>query len=240
MVERRTLAAGLLVVLILAISPGHGQARPVDAREHDAFWLWAGVRPPQPVLAAAKRLYLMEGEVTRQEPVRLASRRPAVPHVERAEVWLVVRTETLDWPPEVFSLLSAELARWRAAGNRVVGVQIDFDARTRHLDVYARFLAELRRRLPRDCQLGITGLLDWSANGDPAALAALRGIVDEAVLQIYQGRHVIPGYERYLAKLDNLTIPFRIGILQGGEWQQPPTLARNPMFKGTVVFLRND
>ncbi len=239
MVGRRTCAAALSVALILASSPGRGKAGRVEASEHDAFWLWAGVRP-QPALAAAKRLYLMEGEVTRREPVRLASRRPAIPHVEGAEVWLVVRTETLAWPRQAFSTLLAEILRWRAAGNRVVGIQIDFDARTRHLDEYARFLADVRRQLPRDCRLGITGLLDWSANGDPAALAALRGIVDEAVLQIYQGRHVIPGYERYLAKLDRVPIPFRIGLLQGGEWQPPPSLARNPMYQGTVVFLRNE
>ena len=131
------------------------------------------------------------------------------------------------------------LQRWRAAGNRVVGVQIDFDARTRHLDEYADFLRDLRRRLPPDCRLGITGLLDWSANGAPEGLEALAGVVDEIVLQIYQGRHVIPGYAAYLARLDRLRVPFRIGLLQGGEWTSPPSLAEHPFFRGYVVFLLN-
>ncbi len=82
-------------------------------------------------------------------------------------------------------------------------------------------------------------MLDWSSNGDPRALDALAGIVDEVVLQIYQGRHVIPAYERYLAKLDHLKIPFRIGLLQGGEWHEPVDLAANPWFRGFVVFLQN-
>ncbi len=94
--------------------------------------------------------------------------------------------------------------------------------------------------MPADCKLGITGLLDWSANGDPVGLDALAGTVDEAVLQIYQGRHVIPGYAAYLQKLDRMRIPFRIGLLQGGEWQMPAALPRHSFFRGYVVFLRNE
>ena len=59
------------------------------------------------------------------------------------------------------------------------------------------------------------------------------------MLQIYQGRHTIPGYERYLARLGRLRIPFRIGLVQNGDWQAPAELEANPMFRGYVVFLRN-
>jgi len=210
----------------------------VDAARHDAFWLWSGVRP-QPALAGARRLYLLEGEVEARPVVRLIAGRAAVPRVRGPEVWMVVRVATLRWPPAVYLQVLAALDRWRAAGNHVVGLQIDFDARTRHLGDYARFLADLRHRLPPDCRLGTTGLLDWSSNGDPAGLAVLAGVVDELVLQIYQGRHVIPGYAGYLARLDRLRIPFRIGLLQGGEWRAPPTLKTNTFFRGYVVFLRN-
>ncbi|MEY2926946.1 MAG: hypothetical protein RL367_1423, partial [Pseudomonadota bacterium] len=55
----------------------------------------------------------------------------------------------------------------------------------------------------------------------------------------YQGRHTILGYQAYLNKLDDLPMPFRIGLVQGGEWQAPPSLARNARFKGYVVFLVN-
>ena len=210
----------------------------VDAARYDAFWLWAGVRP-QPVLARAKRFYLLEGQVDASPAVRLIAQRSAVPHVTGPEVWMVVRVGTLRWPPLVYRQVLAALDRWRAAGNHVVGVQIDFDARTRHLGDYAQFLADLKRRLPADCRLGITGLLDWSANGDPAGLDALAGTVDEVVLQIYQGRHVIPGYAGYLAGLGRMIVPFRIGLLQGGEWAAPASLATNPRFRGYVVFLAN-
>ena len=211
----------------------------VSASAYDSVWLWAGVRD-QPALATAKRLYLLQGQVEIGNPVRLVAQRPAIPQLgQRREVWMVIRVETLDWPPLVYQQMMAALARWRSAGNRVVGVQIDFDARTRHLTEYAAFLHGLRGRLPKDCKLGITGLLDWSANGDPKGLDALAGVVDEAVLQIYQGDHVIPGYGRYLAKLGRMKLPFRIGLLQGGEWHAPPGLETNPWFRGYVVFLRN-
>lgn len=205
---------------------------------YDAVWLWAGVKA-QPVLATAKRLYLLQGQVEATDPVRYAAQRAAIPRLGNREVWMVVRVETLAWSPAIFDQMLAALGRWRAAGNRVVGVQVDFDARTRHLEDYAAFLRGLRARLPRDCRLGITGLLDWSANGDPKGLDALAGVVDEAVLQIYQGDHVIPGYQAYLAKLDRLKLPFRIGLLQGGEWVPPPGLEANPWFRGYVTFLVN-
>src|SRR4051794_8080030 len=217
----RGLAALAMLALALIATPS--RASPVDARDYDSFWLWAGVKP-QPLLAKARRLYLLQGEVGLREPIRLIAQRAAIPRLSGPDVWMVVRVETLDWPPQVYRQLLIQLARWRAAGNRVAGIQIDFDARTRRLTSYASFLADLRRRLPRDCKLGITGLLDWSANGDPKGLDALAGTVDEVVLQIYQGRHSIPGYERYLARLERFRIPFRIGLPQGGEWRAPAGL----------------
>jgi hypothetical protein len=36
-----------------------------------------------------------------------------------------------------------------------------------------------------------------------------------------------------------LHVNFRIGLLQGGEWQEPPDLKANPFFDGHVVFLLN-
>ena len=145
---------GAMALALAAASPAITGG--VDAARYDAFWLWAGVRP-QPVLRQAKRLYLLEGQVDAGPVVRLVAQRPAVPHVAGSEVWMVVRVGTLRWPPLVHRQLLAELGRWRAAGNHVAGVQIDFDAGTRHLGEYAAFLADLKRRLPADCLLGITG-----------------------------------------------------------------------------------
>jgi hypothetical protein len=225
---------------ILALGLAACQTGPetVSADRYDSFWLWAGVKP-QPALTTAKTIYIVQGEVTARDPAHILPLRSGTPHVEGRDIWMVVRIETLDWPPETYTAVLAGLVQWRAAGNQLVGLQIDFDARTRHLEGYAAFLADLRKRLPAGTKLSVTGLLDWSANGDPAGLKALAGAVDEVVLQTYQGRHTIPGYQAYLNKLDDLPMPFRIGLVQGGEWKAPASLARNPRFKGFVVFLVN-
>jgi hypothetical protein len=223
----------LAVLLLASCRPAPPEL--VEAERYDAFFLWAGVRP-QPVLARAKTLYLLAGEVRRDgsyHPLR------ATPRVDHAEVWLVVRAQSLDWPPATRQRIVDELARWQGAGNRLAGLQIDFDASTRGLDRYAVFLKDLRGQLDPHLRLSITGLMDWSANADPAALAELKGTVDEVVVQSYQGRTTIPSYERYLARLARVPVPHKVALVQGGEWREPAALATDPLFRGYVVFLVN-
>lgn len=226
---------GLLACLALAACSAPAEVPRVDPRDHHAFFLWAGVRPPE-VLARASAIYILSGEVRRADPANIVPLR-AVPHVRHAEVWLVLRIERTDLAPSALAQLDRELARWQAAGNQLVGVQIDFDAATQGLDRYAAFLRDLRRRLPPRYRLSVTGLMDWSAHGDPDALAGLAGVVDEVVIQTYQGRHTIPGYEGYLRRLARLPMPYRIGVVEGGAWQEPATLRADPHYRGTVVFL---
>lgn len=231
----RLVAVLLAAALLAGCRQAPGEER-VDPAAHDAFFLWAGVRAP-PALARAKTVYLLAGEVRADDNSRFVPLRPATPHVGHAEVWLTVRVERLDWSEAVYRRILADLARWDAAGNRMAGLQIDFDARTRGLDRYGAFLVELRRRLPARYRLSVTGLLDWSAQGDPAALAKLAGIVDEVVVQTYQGRATIPGYDRYMASLRHLPMPYRVGLVEGGRWRAPAGLTDDPEFRGYVVFL---
>jgi len=233
--------APLFLALVLGIATP-AAAGTVRAEDYDAYWLWAGVKP-QPALAGARTLYILQGQVAPlsagDDAGRLIAQGGAVPHLRSGEIWLDYRAHTLRWSPAVYGQILARLARWRAAGDPVVGLQIDFDSGTRRLADYAAFLRELRGRLPSDCRLSITGLLDWSSQGDSAALDALGGVVDEVVLQTYQGRHTIPGYEAYLVRLSRMTIPFKIGLVEGGDWTAPPDIAANPWFRGYVVFLKN-
>lgn len=239
-----TAAQVLLVGLLLLGASLPLQAGRVDADEHQAFWLWAGVRP-QPVLAQARTLYVLQGQIDGprrrgESGARMQVQNPATPRLSKdVELWLVYRVHTLDWNDEVHALLLAQLERWQLAGNRVHGVQIDFDARTLQLHRYADFLEDLRRRLPPRYRLSITGLLDWAGNAEPAALNRLAGVVDEVVMQTYQGRHSIPGYARYLPAITRLQLPFRIGLIQNGQWQPPDNLQSHPWFRGYVVFLLN-
>lgn len=210
----------------------------VDAAEHDAFWLWAGVKP-QPALQRARTIYILQGEIRDARIPHLVSLRPGTPDIRHAELWIVYRTETLQWGDDIVPQIRADLARWKAAGNKVAGVQIDFDAATKGLSGYAAFLRRLRTQLPQDAKLGVTGLLDWSSQGDSADLNALAGVVDEVVLQSYQGRHTISDYDTYIASLSRLDMPYKIGLVQNGEWNAPAALARDQDFKGYVVFLLN-
>ena len=226
--------------LLLLASPAFGA---VDARDYDAFWLWSGVTP-QPVLKHAKTLYILQGQInsTRRAPergVQFIAQGISVPRITQGEVWVVYRAHTLHWPERVYTQLLGQVQRWRDAGNPVVGIQIDFDARTQYLHEYADFLRNLRQRLPAELRLSITGLMDWSSNADPQAIAQLKGVVDEVVVQTYQGRHSIPDYAAYLPRLNRMGLPFKVGLIQGGVWEEPWYLKGNEWFRGYVVFLQN-
>jgi hypothetical protein len=212
-----------------------GRAARVDPARYDAFYLWAGVKP-QPVLAEAKTLYILAGEVRRDgawEPLRAAA-----PKLAKPEVWLVVRAASLDWSEGTRVAVWRELRLWQKDA-RIVGLQVDFDSATSGIGEYAAFLSSVRQDLPREFQLSVTGLLDWSANADPAALAQLKGVVDEVVVQSYQHRSTIPGYARYLERLARVPVPHKVALVQGGEWLEPAALRNDPLFRGYVVFLLN-
>ncbi|MGA2217654.1 MAG: hypothetical protein ABSG51_06190, partial [Terracidiphilus sp.] len=101
------------------------------------------------------------------------------------------------------------------------------------------FLGQLRKRLPAAYRLGITGLMDWSSRADPSQVNELRGVVDEVVVQTYQGRHTIENYSAYLPRVSALKMPFKIGLIQGGNWDAPDYIAESEWFRGYVVFLQN-
>lgn len=237
---RTCIIIGRLVfaALLLSMLVKPALAEIVRAEDHDSFWLWAGVEP-QPALSKARQIYLLAGEVSDRGGPHIISQRSAIPRLHGPDVWIVYRAETIEWNERVVAEILTHVDRWQAAGNKIVGLQIDFDSGTEHLQNYAIFLKSLRARLPEAYRLSVTGLLDWGANSERAGLEALGGVVDEVVVQIYQGRHVIPGYAAYVAKLGRLKMPFRIGLLQNREWNPPPDLASNPYFRGYVVFLLN-
>ncbi|TMJ15205.1 MAG: DUF3142 domain-containing protein [Alphaproteobacteria bacterium] len=227
-----------LVLLLALAACGPAEPETVAAERYDSFWLWAGVKP-QPVLGRARTLYLLDGEIRASNPGRYTALRPGIPHLPGRDLWLVVRTDTLAWSEPALPALTVRLDRWAAAGNRVQGIQLDFDARTRGLGAYAAFLKDVRTRLPSRYRLSITGLMDWSANGSPETLSALAGTVDEVVVQTYQGRSTIPGYEAWFRRMRGFPIPFKVGLVQGGQWHAPAHLEHDPNFGGYVVFLLN-
>lgn len=65
---------------------------------------------------------------------------------------------------------------------RLVAIEIDHDSPTRSLASYARFLGELRSRLPRGVALHATALPTWLSSPDFGRLAP---VVDELVMQVH-------------------------------------------------------
>ncbi|WP_236757867.1 DUF3142 domain-containing protein [Aeromonas cavernicola] len=150
-----------------------------------------------------------------------------------------MRVNALPLSADHEKLLAKLYRQWRKAGAKVTGIQIDFDAATRQLDRYASALRQLRQALPAECKLSVTGLLDWAKTGNVAQLNTLP--VDEIVIQTYQGKQTVPGYAAYLPAMMQLTLPFKIGLVQGGEWEPwwQTKLAASPHYRGEVVFLLN-
>lgn len=213
----------------------------VNAAHYQDFWLWAAVRP-QPVLHQAQTLYLHQGEIARRRGKTIFLRQGIPPSKLRIpQIWLSYRMTTLTLSDDHLNRILKRQESWRRQGNQVKGIQIDFDAKSYQLAGYVDFLQQLRKRLPADDQISITGLLDWSKTGDVAELNRLQGSVDELVVQTYQGYGTITNYSAYLPALMKLTIPFRIGLVQHGEWdrQWQQRLAASPYYRGEVVFLVN-
>jgi hypothetical protein len=236
----RAARAFLLALLLIAAAPAAADGI-VRAADYDSYWLWAGVRA-RPELDKARTIYLLQGEIGVERAggaPRLKAQGGAAPGPHTPALWLAYRVRGLDWGPEIAAAISQRHSQWRAQPGRVIGVQMDFDASTRGLKNYVAFLSALRRALPADCALSVTGLMDWASQASPEDLDALSGTVDEIVFQTYRGRETINDIDAYIARLDRVRIPFRLGLAEGAAWSPPAALALNPHFQGYVVFLRN-
>ncbi len=211
----------------------------VDASQYDSFWIWGNISSA-PYLSKAREIYILQGEVRLNKNAHQSALIPqgvAVLKVPHQQVWLVYRNHLLNWRPEEIQLIAQRIQQWEQAGNRIQGIQIDFDSPTKDLKSYALFLAKLRAALPPKYRLSITGLLDWANIQDQQTLHLLQENIDELVIQSYQGSTTIQNYQSYLKKVSKLQLPYKIGIVQRGEWNPGLNFSADPNFKGYVVFL---
>ncbi|MGO2340208.1 MAG: DUF3142 domain-containing protein [Psychrobacter sp.] len=225
----------------------------VNAKDYEQFWIWT---PPKDdtKLSQAHTLYILQGEIRpnnipyyhssasdNRAPATLATLTPqglGVRSLSDKKIWLVYRATSQEWSDEVMAQLIERLEKWQRAGNQVMGIQIDYDAPTYQLDKYAQLLESIRQQLPAQYHLSVTGLLDWSNQAEKPQFMQLNDAVDELIVQTYQGTTTLTNYSRYLKRLENLPFDFKIGVIEGGQWQGADFLENNPHFKGYVVFLR--
>lgn len=214
----------------------------INANHHDAFWIWGDIRTA-PYLYQAKTLYILQGDIAYQKSQRKIMLQPqgiAVKQLPNQQIWLVFRNHDLNWSDTHYQMIIRRLDRWRGQGNHIVGVQIDFDSKTQALYDYAVFLQKLRQHLPTHYQISITGLLDWTNMRDTQTLQLLKDNINELVIQSYQGRHTVPNYQDYLKRISAMGLPYKVGLVQHGQWNPKVDLNTDPNFKGYVVFLLKD
>lgn len=187
----RTFSFSLL--LLLAGCQGVPTVRPHAPETWTAgFWFWqgssGGVQASGPPIDV---LFCQVGRITR-------STYPAVHWDAYAELptelpparsyWLVFRFDERGIPsPSVAATLADQVSKALAAAEDrevpVAGIQLDIDSPTGQLSEYAKFLREVRRKLPPGVQLSITALLDWFRPG--TAIRDVLAQVDEYVPQFY-------------------------------------------------------
>lgn len=136
-------------------------------------------------------------------------------------------------------IMFVQFVCWCVLGCMIVGIQIDFDVGMCYLQDYFVFLCMLCDILFVDCWLSIMGLFDWSSCIDIDQVNQFKGIVDEVVVQMYQGCCMIFDYVVYLLCVVWLQLLFCIGVIQGGEWDVLLYFVMNLWFCGYVVFLCN-
>lgn len=157
----------------------------INADDFDSFWIWGNIKTT-PYLTKAKEVYILQGEVRvdkRSKQSILTPQGIPVVKIPHQKIWLVFRNYHLNWQDQELDKILKRIHQWENSGNQIVGIQIDFDARTKHLKDYALFLKKLRAKLPRQYQLSMTSLMDWTNIQDQQTLQLLRDNIDEMVIQ---------------------------------------------------------
>lgn len=211
----------------------------VDANQYASFWIWGDISTA-PYLKQAKELYILQGEIQLDQSTQssiLISQGVSILKIPHQKVWLVYRNHHLNWQKSELEKILNRVKQWENAGNQIQGIQIDFDAKTKNLKQYALFLQTLRKQLPKHYQISITGLLDWTNVQDEQILNLLRQNINELVIQTYQGTSTIPNYQSYLKRISAMHLPYKVGLVQNGQWINPAFIQQDPQFKGYVVFL---
>lgn len=231
----RTRRAQLFIFLLLALS-GAGPNRSVDG-----YWFWAGQSVLTPPVKSGY-YYIHQGTLERSSskgPVKFVAQGAAPVKTNAEAVYLVFRIEALEREEELAKSAIYLAERWEVSGNTVLGVQIDYDSPTGRLEEYSAFLRKFRALIPERYRLSVTGLADWAANASEANIQTLAGSADEIVFQLYNGRRPIPHIQSYLRRLRNMSMAFRLGLLEGmpDPLTESSEIRSNRNFQGFVYFL---
>ena len=195
---KRAIGPAFVLAFLIAAGAVHGVSKSSgnftdDANWKIGYWMWMSDSPymPPPNTRNADLMYVAVGEYTPPEkgnPEReLFLTWPSkVPGA--LQYFAVVRIGGTT-PPDV--AIIPELVKGYlflkgkafAAGQQIIGLQIDFDCPTNQLTAYSRFLQMIRGQLPKTDLLSITALLDWFT--PQSKIADTLAFIDEYVPQFY-------------------------------------------------------
>jgi hypothetical protein len=227
----------LILVLILIGISLHGE--PGDKSKSVSYWLWAGITAKD--APANSELYVFQGGIYTKEGKTSHERQGLYPHpIKSSKLFLVYRLEgQLPDAKDVIEIFQRSVARWQRHPVSVSGMQIDFDAPTSKLAEYSRFLNDIRKELPKEYSLSVTGLCDWAISGNQEAMRLISSSTDEIVFQLYQGRQPLQDIEKYVRVLTEYQWPFRIGLISGSDLPASVnTLKSNSNYRGIIYFIQ--
>ncbi len=203
-----------------------------------AYWLWAGhkIKP----IHKNSILYLHQGHVRNsKDNTRVFYKRGFAPHkIEAKALYIVIRMHKLLYDSHYIHALVKLINHWENKGNRVKGLQLDFDSATVKLLKYSHYLKFVRAILPKKYRLSITGLGDWLVHGQQQHLMTINSSVDEIVFQLYQHKTAYQNLRPYLSVLKSNPLPFKLGLVQRGRYNklQLKNLTHLPNYRGSVIF----
>ncbi len=235
---KRTVLRIFAILLLMALTAPVSFAKQL-AREQASYWIWAGIAVPEE--SRKKNLFVYQGAFLKNKQGIEFARKGLYPYrLSAHEVHLVFRLEALDTSEGFKNTILMIISHWEQRKTPIRGIQLDFDSPTGKLERYSLFLKQVRTWLPSRYALTITGLGDWLLLDKPELLHALSACTDEIVFQLYSGRRYVPGLESYVSKLQQLDIPFKIGLLVDRDNNKPieKTLRRNPHYRGSIYFIQ--
>ncbi|MCE2950978.1 MAG: DUF3142 domain-containing protein [Alphaproteobacteria bacterium] len=199
-------------------------------------WVWAGITVKD--VPATGILYLYQGHVTQKNGALSYTKHGLYPHALARDLFLVYRlTKPLPAPEDLAAIFHHHQSKWTQSDTRVLGIQLDFDAATKDLAVYAQYLRDLRRHVRAPSKISITGLGDWITSAPRAAQGDLMDACDEIVFQLYQERAPLPHIETFFKKLVPFNRPFKVGLLANANSQRYSNiLVQLSHCQGVVLF----
>jgi hypothetical protein len=222
----------LLITIILSV--------PLQEKKYaTSYWLWAGITAQDAPENA--EFYVYQGLINTINNTTTYNRIGLYPHpIKSKKLFLAYRLEgDLPNAKEIISIFKDNILKWQRHSLTVNGLQLDFDSPTSKLLIYSNFLKEVRKQLPKQYALSITGLGDWAIYGNKKAMQSIAKVTDEIVFQLYQGWHPLPNIEDYIRALKNYPMPFRVGFLS--RYPSDNYIAifkKNHNFNGVIYFIQ--